>query len=100
MSEYTIKVYIETRRGESLATAWAPLEDAMEIVFTPLKISDGALPIFDTPAAVVKRVKQTRAGYAKYLAPRIERLLLDAMESRDMFNGYTKDELKKMMEPT
>jgi len=96
MSQYTIKVHIETRHGEGIAEAWTPLEDAMEIVFTPLRQSGGQFPIFDTPTDVAMRVKKSRADYAKYLAPKIERLLLDAMESRDLFDGYTKDELKKM----
>lgn len=95
-----MRITIERRRGEAIAEVCVPLEGTLTTdLFQQLKTSDGPFPFFDTPLAVVHRVKRTRAGYAKYIAPKIEKLLLDGMEARDLFNGYTKDEIKKFREP-
>lgn len=94
MSEYKIRVIVEDRYGRVVAEACAPMDSELREVIRPIKLSDGALPFLDTPALVVRRVKADRQQYAEMLTPKIAEVLLDAMSAKDLFNGYTKDELK------
>lgn len=92
MSRYRIIVIIEEQYRGVVAEACAPMGDELREVIQPLKLSDGALPFLDTPNAVVRRVKADRQQYADMLTPKITKVLLDAMEAKDLFNGYTKAE--------
>jgi hypothetical protein len=78
----------------AVADACAPVDSELREVIQPLKLSDGAMPFLDTPALVVRRVKADRQSYADMLTPKIVKVLIEAMSAKDLFNGYTKDELK------
>lgn len=91
--DYKILVTIQGRYGQIIAEAIAPLNRFLaDEILHPLKVSDGAIPWLDTPPPVLRRVKASRENCAKILTPAISRVLLDAMEAKDLFNGYTKEE--------
>lgn len=92
MSRYTIRVIIEEQYRGVVAEACVPMDDELREVIQPLKLSDGALSFLDTPPQVVRRVKADRRQYADMLTPKITKVLLDTMEAKDLFNGYTKSE--------
>lgn len=87
-----IRVIIEGRFGEVLAQAVGQLAPEMAGVMTPLKMSDGAFPLFDTPPATVLCVKKMREYTVASLAPKVAKVLIEAMRAKDTVNGYTKAE--------
>lgn len=95
MSDYKICVAIQGRFGEVVAEVFVPMDRFLQDTIQPLKMSDGPMPFFDTPRETVRRVKADRAATARILSPKITEALLDAMAAKDLFNGYTKQELKK-----
>lgn len=94
--ELRIRVIIEGRFGEEIAMAIAPLSLDMAEVLTPLKVSDGPFPFFDTPAPVIQRVKAMRNFTVARLAPEVAKVLIEAMGAKDTVNGYTKAEMREL----
>lgn len=94
-----IRVIIEGQYGEMIAEAAVQLSPDMGGVMTPLKLSDGPFPIFDTPTHVVEHVTKLREYTVEKLAPDVAKVLIEAMRSKDTFNGYTeaeRDEFNKV----
>jgi hypothetical protein len=94
-----IRVIIEEGRfGNVFAEAAVDLSPDMNEVMTPLKMSDGPFPFFDTPMATVHRVRDMREYTVDRLAPEVAKVLIKAMRSKDTMNGYTiaeQEEFKK-----
>jgi hypothetical protein len=99
MNAYIIRVIIEEPFGRKIAEACVPMDSELRDAIQPLRLSDAALPFLDTSTAIVRRVKTTRQSYAAQLTPKIAKVLLDVMESRDLFNGYTKAEQQQFQAP-
>ncbi len=68
-------------------------DDFMQMeVLSPIKLSDGPFALFDTPQAVVRRVRYTREHFIKRITPDLVKALADLFSAKDTFNGYTKQE--------
>ena len=90
-----IRVHVQLGRYPSRddITVVLPVDDIQREGFEQIKVSDSSLTMFDTPSATVRIITKTRQGMAAELTAAV----MQALETRDTFNGYTRADREKML---
>jgi hypothetical protein len=70
----------------------ATIEQCLQVI----KTSSYDFCFLDTPATVAMKIRADREKVAKAISSIITSQIIQMFESKDLFNGYTKDEQKEM----
>ena len=96
MKHAEIAVEIRQPNGENSIRVLSPIPElTIEQCFQVIKRNSYDFADMNTSAALEMKIRSDREKAAKILSETITNHIISIFESKDLFNGYTKDEQKR-----